>query len=61
MQTQGQQTLLKRMYGSVDAAKAAWAEQARRQQALQAARDYVRGGGRSISVFGRRATQQGRT
>jgi hypothetical protein len=59
MQAQ-QSSLIKRIYGSVEAAKAAWAEQERRARAREAARQYVRGGGSSISVFGRRADRQGK-
>jgi hypothetical protein len=41
MQLQKQQSaLLERMYGSVDAARAAWAEQERQSKALEAARAY---------------------
>lgn len=54
--------LLLRMYGSMDAARAALAEEARKREqyakALQAAREYVHGGS-SIGIFGRRSTQKG--
>ena len=54
--------LLLRMYGSMDAARAALAEEAQKREqrakALQAAQEYVRGGS-SISTFGRRSTQRG--
>jgi len=50
------------MYGSMDAARAALAEEAQKREqrakALQAAQEYVRGGS-SIGTFGRRSTQQG--
>jgi len=52
-----QDTLLKRIYGSREAAKQAWEAQKRREQALCAAREYVRGRA-PISLFGRRFTRK---
>jgi hypothetical protein len=48
-----QDTLLKRIYGSREAAKQAWEAQKQREDALRAAREYVRGRA-PISLFGRR-------
>jgi len=48
-------TLLTRMYGSVENARAAWAQQALRAEARQAARQYCRQGQRlQIDLLSRR-------
>jgi hypothetical protein len=54
---QSQDTLLKRIYGSREAARQAWEARKQREQALRAAQEYVRGRA-PISLFGRRVTRK---